>query len=296
VIQVEQRADQQLTSPQARTSPYQGLLPYAEEDADYFCGRAAWTEIVTDHLLAYRLTLVYGPSGVGKSSLLRAGVVHGMLEVAHENLVGTGRPELLPAIISGWSGDPAAGVEAALEEAATELFGPLEASAPIGSLGEIVSEWATRVGGRVLLVLDQFDEYFMYHESRPGGLAFVDTLSDLIADREIPVDVLISIREDALAKLDRFDDPNVDLWQNLLRVDHLDTVAAREAIEEPLERWNTRDGHEGPDITVEPALVDAVVAAAKPRAIRIGDAARGIVDAQEPKPDEGSVEAPYLSS
>lgn len=294
MIEVEQRADEQLTDRQVRTSPYQGLLPYSEEDADYFCGRTAWTEIVTDHLLAYRVTLVYGPSGVGKSSLLRAGVVHGLLDGARENLAETGRPELLPAIVSGWSGNPAAGVEAALEEAATKLFGSLEAPTPTGSLGEIVSEWATRVGGRVLLVLDQFDEYFMYHESSPGGLAFIDTLSDLIPNREIPVDLLISIREDALAKLDRFDDPNVDLWHNLLRIDHLDSEAAREAIEEPLDRWNRRHAHEGSEITVEPALVDAVVAAAKPRAMRIGDAARGIVDAREPNPDEASVEAPYL--
>ena len=294
VIGVEQRGDQQQRTTRPRKTPYQGLLPYTEDDADYFFGRTAWSEIVTDHLLAYRVTLVYGPSGVGKSSLLRAGVVHELFTVARDNLVRTGRPELLPTIVSGWSGDPIAGVEAAFEGAARKLWGPLQPPAPSGSLREIVAEWTDRAGGRVLLVLDQFDEYFMYHESRPGGLGFVDELSDLIADREIAVNVLISIREDALAKLDRFDHPDVDLWQNLLRIDHLDNDAAREAITEPVKRWNEREIRDGAEITVEPELVDAVVAEANARAIRIGEAGRGVVNAEEPEPVEGSVEAPYL--
>src|SRR5439155_228628 len=60
-----------------RLSPYKGLAPFedSEHDASFFFGRTREQEIVTANLTAARLTLLYGLSGVGKSSILRAGVV-----------------------------------------------------------------------------------------------------------------------------------------------------------------------------------------------------------------------------
>ena len=57
-------------------TPFKGLLPYEEGDADFFFGRKAEIEIIKDNLLGSPLTLLYGASGVGKSSILRAGVAH----------------------------------------------------------------------------------------------------------------------------------------------------------------------------------------------------------------------------
>ena len=58
-------------------SPYRGLRSFteADEDAAFFFGRQEEVEIVAANLLSARLTLLYGPSGVGKSSVLLAGVV-----------------------------------------------------------------------------------------------------------------------------------------------------------------------------------------------------------------------------
>ena len=61
--------------PRERRSPYQGLVPYTEADADWFFGRDEWCEVVGDNLRAYRITVLYGASGVGKSSVLRAGLL-----------------------------------------------------------------------------------------------------------------------------------------------------------------------------------------------------------------------------
>ncbi len=55
--------------------PYKGLQPYTEEDRDYFFGRERDQEIIASNLFAASLTVLYGASGVGKSSVLRAGVV-----------------------------------------------------------------------------------------------------------------------------------------------------------------------------------------------------------------------------
>src|SRR5690349_2889307 len=58
-----------------RDSPYPGLRPFAEEDAAFFFGRESETRIVSANLRTRRLTVLYGPSGVGKSSMLQAGVI-----------------------------------------------------------------------------------------------------------------------------------------------------------------------------------------------------------------------------
>jgi WD40 repeat protein len=280
---------------QRRRTPFQGLVPYSADDAEYFFGRSAWCGIIADHLLAYRVTLLYGPSGVGKSSILRAGVVHALSKTAERTCQQTGKPELLPAIVSSWSGDPLTSVKEGLLAAAAQFAPELAIDPPTGSLSEIVAGWSNRVGGPVLLVLDQFDEFFMYNERTPEGLTLVRELCDVANDRGIAFNVLISIREDALAKLDLFEDCDVDLWQNLLRIEHLDHEAAREAIAKPIERWNNFDAPAGEEITPEPGLDDAVLAESDASTIRIGAHGHGQVDSTESEENGGGqVEAPYL--
>ncbi|WP_420632137.1 WD40 repeat domain-containing protein [Candidatus Leptofilum sp.] len=55
--------------------PYRGLFAFQEEDAALFFGREAFTEMLTEFVLARPLTAVVGPSGSGKSSVVFAGLV-----------------------------------------------------------------------------------------------------------------------------------------------------------------------------------------------------------------------------
>ena len=63
-------------------SPYKGLAPFDQThlDALFFFGREQDVEIVCANVLASRLTVLYGPSGVGKSSLLAAAVARRLRE------------------------------------------------------------------------------------------------------------------------------------------------------------------------------------------------------------------------
>src|SRR5258708_22247230 len=100
-----------------RTSPYRGLEPFDERDAAFFFGGERETQLITANLFAAPLTILYGASGVGKSSVLRAGVLPRLRT----------RPELLPvifptlasdahhaapgAVLRGWQQDPLGGLK-----------------------------------------------------------------------------------------------------------------------------------------------------------------------------------------
>src|SRR2546427_12410744 len=68
------------TSPPPNFCPYKGLQPYTEADRAYFFGRERDREIIIANLYAAPLTVLYGASGVGKSSVLLAGVVPALKE------------------------------------------------------------------------------------------------------------------------------------------------------------------------------------------------------------------------
>ena len=71
------------------TCPYRGLLPYGAEDADSFFGREADVAACLRKLRDARVLAVVGPSGIGKSSLVRAGVVASLLSSEAPVLVTT---------------------------------------------------------------------------------------------------------------------------------------------------------------------------------------------------------------
>ncbi len=71
------------------TCPYRGLLPYGTEDADTFFGRHDDVAVCLRRLRETHVLTVAGPSGVGKSSLVRAGVVASLVRSGLPVLVTT---------------------------------------------------------------------------------------------------------------------------------------------------------------------------------------------------------------
>jgi hypothetical protein len=241
--------------------PYKGLRPFedAESDVPFFFGRDRDREVIVANLMASRLTVLYGETGVGKSSVLRAGVAH--------HLRGLDEP-LAVVVFDAWKDDPAEALGAALGEAA--------GVEPMSSLVDTVERCAATLGGEVFVLLDGTEEFFLYHDGGNGSDGFVEELADAVRRPGLRASFLLALREDALAKLDRFKGPIPNVLGNYLRLDYLDREAGRRAILGPLERYNALVG---PDerVEIEPALVERVLDDVAAGKVELGQAGRGAV-------------------
>jgi WD40 repeat protein len=242
-------------------TPYVGLVPYSEADAPFFFGREDDEQIVAGNLRAARLTVVYGPSGVGKTSLLSAGVIHDLRALVARNAATEGdRAPFAICAFRAWRDEPLPALAEAIRRSAVEALAGEELAPwrPGEPFLESVRAWTERV--RTLLVcLDQFEDYFLYHPDEDGEGTFAVEFPRVVNEPNLRVNFLLAIREDAWAKLDRFEGRIPRLFGNYVRVEHLDREAAREAIEGPISEWNRHLPSEEEAYTIEPELVGAVI-------------------------------------
>jgi Cdc6-like AAA superfamily ATPase len=122
--------------------PYQGMMPYLEEHADFFFGREKWSAIITDNLMVSRLTLLYGTSGVGKTSVLRAGVAHHLHQLAQKNLKESGQPEFAVVVFNAWRDEPVAGLLQKVEKDVKKILPAVQVPEQGISLAKTLENWA----------------------------------------------------------------------------------------------------------------------------------------------------------
>jgi WD40 repeat protein len=247
------------------TGPFKGLASFgdSQQDALLFFGRERECEAIVANLVASRLTILYGPSGVGKSSLVHAGVAQRLRQL----------DDGLVVVHDAWADEPEDALVTALHEADPAL-------GPTAGLVDTLAS-AVQRHGQVYVLLDQLEEYFL-HQGADGALACA--LPELLHRPGLRVNVLVAIRADALAELDAFGGRIPELFSNLLRLDALHRDAARAAIVGPLERYRELNGA---TVTAEPELVEAVLDAVAAGRVDLGGATDTPLS-----PDR--IEAPFL--
>lgn len=278
-------------------SPYMGLMPYSESDAPFFFGREKEIKIVIANIMASKLTVLYGTSGVGKSSMLRAGVVHQLQQTSSQDLARHRTPEFLVVYFSEWSNDPIVGLANGVRESIARLdknAADAAASVPERGLAQVLHQWSTALDMDLFIVLDQFEEYFLYHSEKDGPGTFAVEFPRAIAQPDLRVNFLVALREDSLAKLDRFKGRIPNLFGNYLRIRHLDVAAARMAVEKPLEEFNRRVAVDLA-VTVEPELREALLEQVRIGKVTLGGTGHGVVDKEGDSPTQDArIETPYL--
>jgi DNA-binding winged helix-turn-helix (wHTH) protein len=167
-------------------SPYPGLAAFTEADAEFFFGREAEVAQMWRKLTSRRLLAVIGPSGVGKSSFLRAGVI-------------PARPEGWGVLVCQPGESPFAALARAL---VPEFAGDQEAISNLVGLGKpeemavVMGRWRQQ-SDQALLIVDQFEELFTLNPKETQA-RFAEMLRRVVDEAD--VHVMLSMRDDFLAR------------------------------------------------------------------------------------------------
>src|SRR5258706_10045787 len=233
-------------------NPWPGLAPFDEAQADFFYGREREVEDLFRRVRLNLLSVLYGQSGLGKTSLVRAALF--------PRLRGA---SMLPVPIRLDYSDESPSARTQIWQAFSAALKQAGASAP--ALAEDQTLWeyfhhrALSLPKVPVLVFDQFEEIFTLGPERRGGAGFVrDCLGELAAlienrppdrvearfDREPKLvaqydfdrrdyRVLVSLREDYLAHLHDVSGKTPSITLNNMRLTPLDGSRALEAVERP---------------------------------------------------------------
>lgn len=242
----------------AAVGPYVGLRFYTEADAEWFFGRDEETQTIIGNLRAARLTILYAKSGVGKSSLLRAGVAHQLRELG-ERLTARGLTGYLPVVFSAWKDDPIEGLISAIEAGVQSRLGASNRAVLPRELRGAIAAASEAVDAELLVILDQFEEHLLYHAKAGAEHPLVDELAACVNAAEIPANFLLAIREDGYASLGNlFAGKTPNVYSNFRQLRALDRDAARSTIVKPIEHFNELHPDDQP-IMIEPELIEAVL-------------------------------------
>ncbi|MFD2416893.1 nSTAND1 domain-containing NTPase [Amycolatopsis pigmentata] len=234
------------TPEQDLRAPYVGLGTFQPEDADRFFGRSRLVAELRDQLTQRRFVAVFGPSGSGKSSLLRAGLVPALAGGDHH-----GRPVVLCT--------PG---EHPLEEGAAQLarLMGIPASAVLADLRAdphhlhlaIRQALADRPGDvELLIVVDQFEEVFTLCQDIGERAQFITALLGAARASTSRARIVLGIRADFYGRCAEHPDLIEALRDGQTLVGAMAADQLREAIVQPAVRAG---------LTVENALVATIVA------------------------------------
>ena len=241
-------------------NPWLGLASFTEETRSFFFGREEEVAELARRVQRKLLTILFGKSGLGKTSILRAGLVprlreHGYCPVYVRIDYGRETPE------------PAEQIKEAIRRAASASGEWSQVGVAVA--GESLWEYLHHrddvlldaSGARLipLLIFDQFEELFTLAQSdefgRSRAARFIDELADLVENRppreleariereEVSAErfdfarsdyrVLISLREDYLAPLESLKRVMPSMSQNRLRLAPMTGAQALEAVLRP---------------------------------------------------------------
>ncbi len=177
-------------------NPYKGLRAFQQADAADFFGRSGMIERVLARLeesvIENNFLAVIGPSGSGKSSLVKAGVLPALRQGRIAGSENWFYAEMVPG-------------EEPLEELAAALLSV--ATAPMPGVADLLREevsgladgvrWALPAeDGKLVLMIDQFEEVFTQIERESERQQFLDLILAAVNIEDSPVKIIITLRAD----------------------------------------------------------------------------------------------------
>lgn len=251
-------------------NPYRGLSAFQVEETDLFFGRDELTERLWQRFQALyertgatRLLAVLGPSGSGKSSVARAGL---LAELKTSPIPG---PEAVRPIVLRPGDKPVGSLAIALlppshaSATAMDLLAQRELAdflrKPNGS-GEFdgLSQWAANRSGAdtspFIVLVDQFEEVYTLGTDKQERDAFVGLLLHAAAARSRRVSVVLTLRSDFLGETHR---QHPELNRLIGEQEVIVTAMSRDELRQAIAEPAAQAGQPIDDATVELLLSQA---------------------------------------
>ncbi|MEW6128687.1 MAG: protein kinase [Acidobacteriota bacterium] len=161
---------------------FRGLLPFQEADSQRFYGREIETLALFEMVAHrdFRFGVLFGESGCGKTSLLQAGVVRKLWDTGYVPIYSRAYKEPLAAILDE------------CKKRSRLAIGDSETPT------DYVQRVAREMNGCLILICDQFEEFFVNFKTPEEREPFIRFISECHNRKRLPVKVLISMRSDFL--------------------------------------------------------------------------------------------------
>ncbi len=240
--------------------PYTGLRSFTEEESIYFKGRDEQNDQVAQLLEQNKFLMLTGASGEGKSSLIYAGLIPnaraGFFKAKYTNWVVTDfRPERSPvknmanAVAHTFGAQPAT-IETELRRGFSSLidlyvnssFYTDESDDHWKSLNETEKKNKTRSAANLLIIVDQFEEFFTNPENYLNETPSQDSqvvvnlaleTARIALQRNLPVYVVCTMRSDYIGQCSAFRGLPEYIGFSQFFVPRLKRKEIKQVIEEP---------------------------------------------------------------
>ena len=228
---------QQQSNFQPEESPYQGLEAFTRDKAKFFYGRQDIVDQLMKKLAETNFVPLIGISGIGKSSVVLAGLAP-QLEAQGWQLLGPFKPGVKPL--------------AALQEAFCSLFDQPEDKHEVYTLIETEGiervlnlgpedlidppELPKRDTARILLVIDQFEEIFTVCQSEDERTLFIQRITEISQKPNFPLAIVTTMREDFVESWLSYGSLIQAIQQQAVRLGSLEGEDLIKAIVEPAKK------------------------------------------------------------
>lgn len=227
-------------SQQTTTKPYKFLDSFDLDDVNFFFGRSAASQALYESVIANRLTILHAKSGAGKTSLLNAGLA--------PKLITSGR---LPIYARAFQ-DPVQAVKRVIAPVTAGPWPDLLYKLSLSDCLGFVCRHLPRQVKELVLVLDQFEEFFIFWPLRDHRQPFIDDFVQCYRDTELPVRFVLSIRKDYFSDLAEFEFYIPGIFENQRRLDAMERTQAAEVITASASKL-------GNPVSYAPDLLDAIL-------------------------------------
>jgi len=207
--------------------PFKFLDAYTLEDKDIFFGRDNEIEELFQKFYRGKLLLVYGKSGTGKSSIINCGLL---------SKIPTS--DIFKIIVRCGN------------KAHSNLISELKkhTNADTNDIIKLTEDIYYQKYKPITIIFDQFEEVFILSSKKERQMLLQDI--KMLLDSELNIKMIFTIREEYYASLTEFEKEIPDLYSNKLRIEQMDKLNVKQAIEKPCEICNVK---------IEAGLSDTII-------------------------------------